>query len=363
MISEDSDAQRQGTTASRSKTVILNLTALFAATAFSILLAEIAVRALDLAPSIIPITKGRFRLSPNPKIGYEPIPNIHHDAESLDFYQYRGTGNSLGYRGPAYPEKKAPEAFRIAVLGDSIVEGIGIDQYDDLFTAKVERALREEGIPAEVLNFGVSGYNTQQEVATLKDKALRFDPDLVLLSYCLNDTASPGYWLLKPLLDEANQKENVHTPNSFAARYLIRSALYRLLRFRLFAPSADEKMQLTFEPYNTGDTVAESVSELASLSKSHGVQVIVVVFPHFTDRTFANYAFGEQHEIIRGIVDEQNLSLLDLLPAYKACRNETSKPLHRDNLHPNARGHTCAAGAITAFILESVIAETKPRRL
>jgi len=359
MISEGSDAQRKGSTASRSKTLILNLTVLFVATAFSLLLAEIAVRALGLAPSIIPITKGRFRLSPNPKIGYEPVPNIRYEAESLDFYQYRGTGNSLGYRGPTYSENKDPKAFRIAVLGDSIVEGIGIDQYEELFTAKVERALREEGIPAEVLNFGVSGYNTQQEVATLKDKALRFDPDLVLLSYCLNDTASPSYWLLKPLLDEANQKKSIHLSNRFAARYLIRSALYRLLRFRLFAPSANEKTLLTFEPYDTGDTVAESVGELANLSESQGFQALVVVFPHFTDRTFKNYAFGEQHEFIRGITDERGLLLLDLLPAYKACLKETSQPLHRDNFHPNARGHTCAADAITEFILESVIAETK----
>jgi len=361
MNSEGSDAQQKNTTASRSKTVILNLTALFVATAFSLLLAEITVRALDLAPSIIPFTKGRFRLSPNPKIGYEPIPNIHYEAESLDFYQYRGTGNSLGYRGPTYAEHKDSNAFRIAVLGDSIVEGIGIDQYEELFTAKVERALREEGIPAEVLNFGVSGYNTQQEVATLKDKALRFDLDLVLLSYCLNDTASPGYWLLKPLLDEANQKKNIYASNRFAARYLLRSALYRLVRFRLFTPSADEKKHLRFEPYATGDTVAESVSELARLSEAEGFQALVVVFPHFTDRTFENYAFGEQHEFIRSIADERDLLLLDLLPAYKACRKETPQPLHRDNLHPNARGHTCAADAITEFILESVIAETKFR--
>lgn len=121
------------------------------------------------------------------------------------------------------------------------------------------------------------------------------------------------------------------------------------------------KKALTFEPYDTGDTVAESVSKLASLSNSHGFQVLIVVFPHFTDRTFENYAFGEQHAFIRGIAEEQNLLILDLLPAYKACRKQTPKSLNRDNLHPNARGHTCAANAITEFILGSVIAETKFR--
>ncbi|MBW2493642.1 MAG: SGNH/GDSL hydrolase family protein [Deltaproteobacteria bacterium] len=245
------------------------------------------------------------------------------------------------------------------MLGDSIVEGIGIHRYEELFTAKIESALREEGIAAEVLNFGVSGYNTRQEVATLKHKALRFDPDLVVLSYCLNDAAPPDYWILKPLLDEANQKENIHASHNFAARYLIRSALYRLWRFRLFAPGAAERTPLTFDPYATGDPVAKSLGELANLSKSHGFEALVVVFPHFTGENFENYAFGEQHEFIRRIADEQGLPVLDLLPAYEACRKEISQPLHRDNLHPNERGHTCAANAITAFILENIAVEAK----
>ncbi len=362
MISEDSGERQKGTTASRPKAVLLNLAALFAATVLSLLFAEGAVRALGLAPSIIPIAKGRFRLSPNPKIGYEPIPNIQFEGESLSFYQYKGAGNDLGYRGPTYSEMKDPETFRIVVLGDSIAEGIAIDHYEDLFSAKIERALREAGTPAEVLNFGVSGYNTEQEVETLKDKALPFDPDLVLLAYCLNDTASPDGWLLKPLLDEANQKKNVNASDGFPERYLIKSALYRTLRFRIFAPSADREGNLPIERYATGNTVAKSASELASLSRSHGFQALVVVFPHFTDPTFTNYAFGEKHEFIREIAEEQNLLLLDLLPAYTACSRETQERLQRDNLHPSPWGHTCAANAITEFILENAIADTKTHR-
>jgi len=353
---DDPNEERERAMAKRAATMISNLSTLLAATLISLACAEIVVRFASLAPEIIPVTKGRFRLSPNPKIGYEPIPNIHYEEDSLSFYQYRGTSNELGYRGPTYPETREPGTMRIVVIGDSIVEGIGIDDYEELFSAKVERALRESGIPAQVFNFGVSGYNTQQEVETLKDKALRFDPDLVLLAYCLNDTSSPDYWILKPLLSEANQKEHLHRSDSIAARYLIKSALYRLLRFHVFASSSDEKQALTVKQFATGDTVEQYIMELSALSNANGFDAIVVVFPHFTDRTFENYAFSEGHEFVRKIVEKQDLLLLDLLPAYQTCRRNSNAPLHRDNLHPNALGHTCAANAITQFILETVVA-------
>ena len=354
MVSESPEAEQKPSRAVRTKAVFLNLARIIAATLLLLLSAEIVVRALGNPPSVVPIAKGRFRLSPNLKIGYEPIPNIQYDGKSLEFFQYRGTSNRLGYRGPTYPEVAASGVYRIVALGDSVTEGMRVHHYEDLYTAKVERALREEGMNAQVLNFGVSGYNTQQEVETLKDKALLFHPDLVLLAYTLNDTDGPYYFLLNPLIEKFNNKKNPHVLGGFVARCLVKSALYRLLRFRLLAPNADEEKQLTYKQYATGNTVAEYANALGLLSESHGFQVLVVVFPMFTDPSFTSYAFHDDHSFIREIAMEQDFLFLDLLPAYTACAKETKKPLNqkKDKFHPNIRGHTCAANAITEFILE-----------
>jgi hypothetical protein len=102
------------------RSALPNLTLLLAALVLSLLLAVVTVRVVGAAPVVAPIAKGRFQLSPNPKIGYEPIPNVGYDGKSLEFFQYRGTSNRRGYRGPAYSDAKPPGIYRIAVFGDSV---------------------------------------------------------------------------------------------------------------------------------------------------------------------------------------------------------------------------------------------------
>ena len=41
--------------------------------------------------------------------------------------------------------------------------------------------------PVEVLSFGVPGYNLDQEIETLRSRALVYQPDVVIVAFCLND--------------------------------------------------------------------------------------------------------------------------------------------------------------------------------
>jgi hypothetical protein len=88
-----------------------------------------------------------------------------------------------GLRGPHVPVAKPPGTWRVAVLGDSVVQAIHVP-YDQTFTAVLERELRgtcpaRRGRPVEVWNFGVSGYGTAQQLLTLREQVLRHEPDLL----------------------------------------------------------------------------------------------------------------------------------------------------------------------------------------
>lgn len=82
--------------------------------------------------------------------------------------------------------KKPESTFRIAALGDSIAEALQVD-LDSTCGKQIENllgtceALRDSKL--EVLNFGVSGFGTMQQVLTFRRVAVNYGPDLVLVAF------------------------------------------------------------------------------------------------------------------------------------------------------------------------------------
>jgi lysophospholipase L1-like esterase len=96
------------------------------------------------------------------------------------------TYNERGLRDrPILP--KAEGEYRILALGDSVTFGWGVAQ-DQIFTVKLEQLLQARlQRPVRVINSGVGGYNTVQEVTYFKQEGVTFQPDLVMLTYVQND--------------------------------------------------------------------------------------------------------------------------------------------------------------------------------
>jgi hypothetical protein len=98
--------------------------------------------------------------------------------------------NGDGFRGPAYDKGEAPGVIRVAVIGDSYVEAIQVDE-DKTFTAVTGRELADcpliKGKRIEAMNFGVDGYGTAQELITLQRKVWAYAPDIVVLAIFLGN--------------------------------------------------------------------------------------------------------------------------------------------------------------------------------
>lgn len=89
----------------------------------------------------------------------------------------RFTFNSLGFRDVEWtPTKQKPH--RVAVLGDSFVEGLQVD-LDQTFPKLLEKRLPD----TEVMNFGISGQGQVEELLTYRTYVRPFRPDLVVLSF------------------------------------------------------------------------------------------------------------------------------------------------------------------------------------
>jgi lysophospholipase L1-like esterase len=101
-----------------------------------------------------------------------------------------GTINAQGFRGPDWP--KARSAKRVIVLGGSTAFGYGAHADGDVFTFLLEKALRESGRAVEVLNAGVIGYDSTQELILLETELMPWAPDLVLVFDGFNDFYNSG---------------------------------------------------------------------------------------------------------------------------------------------------------------------------
>ncbi len=92
--------------------------------------------------------------------------------------------NSLGFRGKEILPKQ-PNTFRIAVLGDSFVESLQVDE-EQTFVSLLEKQLNQlvaaKDRQFEVINCGVSGYGTAQELLMLQNYVFPLEPNAVLLS-------------------------------------------------------------------------------------------------------------------------------------------------------------------------------------
>lgn len=94
--------------------------------------------------------------------------------------------NSQGLRDREHAKVKPPHTFRIAILGDSYAEAMQVPM-EDTFWKVLEQDLQTcrglQGRQIEVINFGVAGYGTAQELMTLRHRVWDYSPDVVLLAF------------------------------------------------------------------------------------------------------------------------------------------------------------------------------------
>ena len=165
---------------------------LLASVAFTLILFEIALRIAG--PSTrASDRRGLHELRPDRAWLYGLRPGAQGTLEADSEVTYRI--NADGFRDRNYLRPKPDGVFRVLVLGDSVAYGYGVEG-EESFPKVLERELAAaigggERHRVEVLNLGVSGYNPYTEAALLADRGSGYEPDLVLVQFCINDLNDP----------------------------------------------------------------------------------------------------------------------------------------------------------------------------
>jgi hypothetical protein len=148
---------------------------------------EVAVRAFtEIVP---PLRVKHPRIGEHYRPGFEGAVFIPESGRKV-----RLRFNSLGFRGPDRPLAKPPGARRIAVLGDSMIASLAVEEEQTL-VQRLERALSSSA-SWEVMNFGVSAASPGQALLLYRELAHRFEPEIVIASFFNgNDLSDSSYEL------------------------------------------------------------------------------------------------------------------------------------------------------------------------
>jgi hypothetical protein len=326
--------------------------------------------------------------------------------------------NSRGFRDREHSYDKLADTVRIAVLGNSWTEALQVP-LDKTYCSVLERLLTQRGCfggkKVEVLNFGVAGYSTGQELLTLQQEVWKYHPDIVVLAFYpprdiannvreLNNAANPErspYFLYrqgKLVLDDSFRavpelqarqialggigyrfKEHVRVLQAVGA-------LQRAAKIRIAMAAAREKAErsgvdnLEYTIYRPPDETemqnAWSVTEGLLLAmrdevKGHGAEFRVVilasrpqVIPDPAKRAdlmrklgVSDLTYADQR--IRTVASSAGIPVTTLAPAlvdYAEAHHVYLNGFNSRNLgagHWNETGHRVAAEAIAADLCKA----------
>jgi lysophospholipase L1-like esterase len=322
-----------------------------------------------------------FRPSPNPSLKYELTPGASVKSWGKDIKI-----NSQGFRGPEPSSDPATE--RVIVLGDSIAFGNSL-ALEDTFSFQLQQRLVSQRHNVEVLNFGVGGYDTLQEVSLLETRGLKYYPKLVVVAYCLNDVgvasvspehiqrmqqlqSSPYTFLYESRLVQwiSESVETIRTKNW--EKHVNDPEVFRREYANQINPIGDDESELldlmnqspkwpSSTWYGDRDRVGRlrfGFRHLARLSKENGFPVVIMIIPLLQNKGGV-YSHLAAHRIVEMEARRAGFDTIDLTDEFLRAGMGNLTLSLGDIIHPNKTGHIIMADSLSAFITEHLPPRTK----
>jgi lysophospholipase L1-like esterase len=327
----------------RLASALSNLYLLLFSTSLILLVTELALRAFN------PWGIDFFHMLPyhmqgmvdHPTLGY-----VHPRSVTYSLGRNTVTLNSHGLRDEEIPYEKPAGERRILVLGDSVAFGWGVDQ-GDTFSDRMEPRLKQlTGGAWQVINAGVNGYTSEQELEYLSIEGLRYSPDIVVLLYVGNDLA--------PVLDPnvTTWRRYPSWPSSLPealSRLPALSFLYQSTnlfgRMRVLEDQPGARRSITQDP--RWPESRNAVDEMAKLCASKGIVFLLVA--ELNDPVFLE-------EMRRIGIDPITLSA----PYEQVKKAGRPTTVSRVDSHPSAAAHDAFAEHIVEALAARGWLGTKP---
>ncbi len=268
------------------------------------------------------------------------------------------TTNSFGHRSPEIAVEKPEGTKRVLVLGDSVMFGHRLLDHETS-SHFLEQSLNGhyaelgEGSSVEVINTAAPGNATYQEYYDL-ERGLKFDPDVIVLQFTLNDVIEHNtFWLFRDIGVEVTNKENEgsylfghddmsYTDNMLkqnSAFYLFLKDMYGRMRFKdvtgenIVEKAEQEQLFTTIkmidEPEHPRvkkewDNCLTWMRKITTLAKEKGIPLILVATPLDFQLGWESRLAYPQH-ILRNFAEEEEIQFVDLLETLQKMYAESAE--------------------------------------
>jgi len=196
---------------------------------------------------------------------FKPNARINLIKESF----YIGKVNKEGYLGPAYQVNKPGNTIRIALIGDSFVEGIQVaDKFHlrNILEKELISKLNDQKI--EVLNFGKSGLDFRKMYIYNELLAKKYKPDFVFIFVNESDFRTKDYNIGPELKLDKDKKLNIdfrfvdskQFKNKIKNAYLRNFSMYSLLQADYANFKSGNTFNILFDKLNFIKTKEEIVT-------------------------------------------------------------------------------------------------------
>jgi lysophospholipase L1-like esterase len=342
-----------------SRGILINLSLIIISTLFALFLSEVALRLMSLDPLYVSPERDRF-WKYDSLLGWAHQPGQEGIFETPQFRTVvRINENGLRDQGHSYERQNDIE--RILVLGDSFAWGYGVEE-SERFSQQLEKSL-----DVEVINAGVSGYSTDQELLWYRNEGIKYETDLVILVLAGNDVGdndrqlvSTIYYKPKFVIEEGQlvpigyPVPKTSAQGRFTYSLSQRSALAYFLVQRYFdllslyneikvnsdhANSPVAGVSAKSEPFKLTIALIDEMRNIAELRKAKFM--IVATDQWWNGPSDATYA-----DFIRKLQTEGFLVLdVEAMPGFSS-----EEMLIPDDGHWNQSGHEFVAEKIKALI-------------
>lgn len=385
---------------SRLTRLLGDLAVIFVGTLAGLFIFEVGIRIYDFAiseaktPSIVAVNElGHTIYTPN----LDEYWTAADDTEDL----IHVFTNDHGFVGRNYPKEKPAETYRIIGLGDSFTAAVDVNTEKN-FISLLESELSGQEV-VEIMNFGVGGQGTFEELVRYAYTASEWEHDLVVVFFYTNDFENNQFYL--PFRERIRGGDWHDIPLSNANNNVGRSDLkYRILRASRLIQIIDAKVRgnaflesiavriglhhagvmglpvqgihPTFFMYQvplseshravfqfTGDLLAALKREV----EAHGARLVMVYLPEaitvdanlFEDKkeelpSLTEYVWDldQPAAALKAAADESEIPFLDLTNAFRSVFVEHPSArlyINRDG-HFTEEGNALVAAAVLPFI-------------